>query len=77
MADYLREPMTELNCHFISRFLTKQWEFGKRQLHFYNVRKHRFEHMSSKNLFARPGLNSKILEARIGVCAAIKPLQRW
>jgi hypothetical protein len=33
--------------------------------------------MSSKNLFARPGLNSKILEARIGVCAAIKPLQRW
>lgn len=57
--------MADLNCHFVSRFLTKPWEFGKRQLHFYDVSRRRFDHKSSKNLFARVGLNSGEIEKRL------------
>jgi hypothetical protein len=50
--------MTDLNCHFVSRFLTAPWEFGERQLYFYDVKTRTFGQKSSKNLFARPGLNT-------------------
>jgi len=57
--------MGNLNCHFVSRFLTTPWEFGERQLHFYDVKTRMFGQRSSKNLFAVAGLNSDEIEARI------------
>jgi hypothetical protein len=57
--------MRNLNCHFVSRFLTKPWEFGERQLHFYDVRTRQFGQRSSRNLFAVAGLNFEETEARI------------
>jgi hypothetical protein len=57
--------MPELNCHFVSRFLTKPWEFGERQLYFYDVKTREFGYKSSRNLFAVEGLNSNETEQRL------------
>jgi hypothetical protein len=54
-----------LNCHFVSRFLTKPWEFGQRMLHFYDVKAQSFGLKSSKVLFARRGINSPAAERRL------------
>jgi hypothetical protein len=54
-----------LNCHFVSRFLTKPWEFGERQLHYYDFKTRKFEVRSSRNLFARRGSNSVEVERRL------------
>jgi hypothetical protein len=54
-----------LNCHFVSRFLTKPWEFGQRRLYFYNVKTGRFDDKSSRSLFARRGINSAEIEHRL------------
>jgi hypothetical protein len=55
----------DLNCHFISRILTRPWEFGQRRLHFYDKKTKRFHQTSSKKLFARRGLNSKKTEEHL------------
>jgi hypothetical protein len=57
--------MPDLNCHFVSRFLTKPWEFGERQLYFYDVRTREFKHKSSRKLFAVQGLNTEETEKRL------------
>jgi hypothetical protein len=54
-----------LNCHFVSRFLTKPWEFGQRRLHFYDVKTGRFGEKSSRYLFSRRGSNSGNIERRL------------
>jgi hypothetical protein len=47
------------NDHYISRFLTKPWEVGQRQLWFYDFETDRFDWQSSESLFAAEGLHSK------------------
>lgn len=54
-----------LNCHFVSRFLTTPWEFGQRRLHFYDVKTGRFGEKSSRYLFSRRGSNSGNIERRL------------
>jgi len=48
---------TPKNCHYISRFLTKPWETDDRDLVYYDFRSDRIQRRSSRNLFARDGLN--------------------
>jgi hypothetical protein len=57
--------MHELNCHFVSRFLTKPWEFGQRQLWYYDFGRKQIEKKSSKSLFAKVGRNSAEIEDRL------------
>ena len=57
--------MNELNCHFVSRFLTKPWEFGNRQLWYYDFDRKRIEKQSSKTLFAEVGRNTAEIEHRL------------
>jgi len=52
----------ELNCHFVSRFLTKPWEFGQRQLWYYDFDRKQIEQKSSKSLFAQVGRNTAEIE---------------
>lgn len=47
--------MSRLNSHFVSRFLTYPWEFGERQLWYYDFDSDRIHQRSSRNLFARVG----------------------
>lgn len=54
--------MDELNCHFVSRFLTKPWEFGQRQVWYYDFDRKQIEKKSSKSLFARVGRNTAEIE---------------
>jgi hypothetical protein len=46
------------NDHYISRFLTKPWEVGQRQLWFYDFKADSFGWQSSESLFAEDGLHS-------------------
>lgn len=57
--------MAELNCHFVSRFLTKPWEFGQRQLWYYDFGRKEIEKKSSKTLFAQVGRNTAGIEKRL------------
>ena len=57
--------MDELNCHFVSRFLTKPWEFGQRQLWYYDFDRKQIENKSSKTLFAQAGMNTAEIEKRL------------
>lgn len=54
--------MDELNCHFVSRFLTKPWEFSQRQLWNYDFDRKQIEEKSSKSLFAEVGRNTAEIE---------------
>jgi hypothetical protein len=47
------------NDHYISRFLTKPWEVGQRQLWFYDFKTDSFGRRSSESLFAEDGLHSQ------------------
>ncbi len=51
------------NCHFISRFLTKPWEFDDRRLWFYDFESDTFDRASSRSLFAEDEINSPEVEA--------------
>jgi hypothetical protein len=53
------------NCHFISRFLTKPWEVGERQLAYYDFKKERIIRASSRSLFAGYRLNDAHTEQRL------------
>ncbi len=57
--------MDELNCHFVSRFLTKPWESGQRQLWYYDFDRKQIENKSSKTLFAQAGRNTSEIEKRL------------
>lgn len=57
--------MPELNCHFVSRFLTKPWEFGQRQLWYYDFDHKQIRKKSSKTLFAQVGRNTVAIEERL------------
>ena len=57
--------MDELNCHFVSRFLTKPWEFEERQLWYYDFDRKRIEKRSSETLFAEVGRNTAEIEKRL------------
>lgn len=54
-----------LNSHFVSRFLTRPWEFGQRLLWYYDFDTDRFARHSSRTLFAAVGLNSPEVERRL------------
>lgn len=57
--------MDELNCHFVSRFLTKPWEFGQRQLWYYDFDRKQIGRKSSRTLFAQVGRNTAEIEKRL------------
>ena len=65
MSDDAGKQITK-NCHYISRFLTRPWEFddrrGKGQLCYYDFDTDRFENRFAKTLFAETGLNSPTVE---------------
>jgi hypothetical protein len=51
-----------INCHYVSRSLTRPWEGRQRELHFYDFAEKKLDHLSSKDLFARRGLNTRATE---------------
>jgi len=55
----------ELNCHFVSKFLTKPWEFGNRLLWYYEFECKQIRKKPSKRLFADVGRNSPEIEKRL------------
>jgi hypothetical protein len=55
----------ELNCHFVSRFLTKPWELRNRQLWCYDFERKQIRKRPSKSLFAEAGRNSPEIEKRL------------
>jgi len=55
----------DVNCHFVSRFLTKPWEFGQRQLWYYDFDRKQIDNKSSKSLFAQTGRNTGEIEKRL------------
>ena len=57
--------MAGLNCHFVSRFLTRPWEYGQRQLSYYDFEQGAVRSASSKTLFAVEGANTREVEARL------------
>lgn len=57
--------MHELNCHFVSRFLTKPWEFGNRQLWYYDFGQKQIRKKPSRTLFAMGGRNNPEIEKRL------------
>lgn len=57
--------MPDLNCHFVSRFLTKPWEFGNRQLWYYDFERKQIGKKSSRRLSAQVGSNSPEIEKRL------------
>jgi hypothetical protein len=60
-----RASQVTKNCHFISRFLTKPWEFDDRRLWFYDFDNDTFDRASSKSLFAEDEINSPEVETWI------------
>ncbi len=54
--------MHERNCHFVSRFLTKPWEFGQRRLWCYDFDRKQIDQKSSRSLFAEVGRNTPEIE---------------
>lgn len=58
--------MNRINCHFVSRFLTKSWEFGiKRELWYYDFDRKEIRKKPSRTLFAEVGRNSPQIEKRL------------
>lgn len=57
--------MADLNCHLVSRFLTRPWEHGQRNLSYFDFRDGRVRTGSSKTLFAEVGANTQDVEARL------------
>lgn len=57
--------MTDLNCHFVSRFLTKPWEHGQRQLHYFDFADGKVKSAPSKTLFSEVGANTPEVEQRL------------
>lgn len=53
------------NSHFVSRFLTKRWEFGQRRLWYYDFDRKWIAHESSEKLFARRRGSSRQMEQRL------------
>jgi len=54
------------NDHYISRFLTKPWEFGQKQLRYVDLEAGAIKTASSKRLFAKEGLNDAHTETQLG-----------
>jgi len=50
------------NCHYISRFLTKPWEFEDRRLWYYDFDNDTFGRAPSKYLYAEDEINSSEVE---------------
>lgn len=57
--------MSGLNCHFVSRFLTRPWEYGQRQLSYFDFDEGLVRSCSSRRLFAVIGANTAEVEARL------------
>jgi hypothetical protein len=55
-------PQETHNCHYISRLLTKPWEYGQRMLRFYDFETDRFGSKSSRSMFAGERLNTPNVE---------------
>jgi len=53
-------------CHFVSRFLTKDWEEPFGDLLFFDFATGQFGRKNSRRLFAVPDLNSPEIEKRLG-----------
>ncbi len=54
-----------LNCHFVSRFLTRPWEYGQRQLSYFDFDQGDVRSCSSRSLFAVTGTNTNDVETRL------------
>lgn len=54
-----------LNCHFVSRFATKPWEFEQRSLWYFDFECERVLRGSSETLFATSGENTREVEERL------------
>ena len=55
-----------MNCHYVSRSLTRSWETDRGELIFYDFATRTINLESSKSLFARPDLNSPEVEKWLG-----------
>lgn len=55
----------ELNCHYVSRFLTKPWQFGQAMLWYYDFDSKRIRKKSSQSLFAEVSRNTPEMETRL------------
>lgn len=62
---YSSRRIVDINCHFVSRFLTAPWEFGQRRLWFYDFETGQIGAQSSRSLFATAGRNSEEVEERL------------
>lgn len=54
-----------LNCHFVSRFATRPWEFEQRSLWYFDFERDRVLRASSETLFSKSGENAREVEARL------------
>lgn len=57
--------MSGLNCHFVSRFLTRPWEHDDRRLSYFDFDRDELLQASSRSLFAANGVNTPEVEARL------------
>jgi len=57
--------MPQLNCHFVSRFLTRPWEHDDRRLTYFDFRDGGIHTQSSRTLFAAMEANTQQVEARL------------
>lgn len=57
--------MGDLNCHFVSRFLTNPWEHDDRRLTYFDFRDRQIRTRSSRRLFAVVGANTRAVEDRL------------
>ena len=57
--------MSQINCHYVTRFLTTPWELEGRRLEYYDFELGQFGNRRSRYLFAIDGLNSKDEEERL------------
>ena len=65
MGDGAASQITK-NCHYVSRFLTKPWEFEDRRLWYYDFDSGTFDRASSRSLFAEDEINSPEVETWLG-----------
>ena len=54
-----------INCHFVSRFARKPWEFGPRWLWYFDFERDGIYRASSETLFAVAGENTREVEERL------------
>jgi hypothetical protein len=54
-----------INCHFVSRFLTRPWEHGDRHLWYFDFEQGEVRSHASKTLFSETGTNTADVEARL------------